>query len=227
MLRCVVGIFWPLLEPASPSQREKARHSNIDDVREIENAPWEHSIDLALSEAIRLSAAEENRRKTAEGKASTYLLMMAALITLLTYLENAVWDSKFGAAPKYITLPILSFSVLYIAFAGFWSFRVVMVGAFHRIDVTDLITIWRKEKDQIPKNLAIELFKMTRFDRDSVNQKISSLKRAHEFMIRGFISFAILIIVAAGWGTWVDFFSKIQSEIPAPAISSGREAAQR
>jgi hypothetical protein len=57
--------------------------SNRDDVEAIARADWSACPEVALEETKRLAGEEERRRQSAEGRASTYLLVAAALVPLL------------------------------------------------------------------------------------------------------------------------------------------------
>ena len=215
-LRCLTDIVWPTLERVSPIDLVESHQGKLDDLTAIKNGRWVTYPEVALEEARRLSAAEEERARSSEGKASTYLLMIAALIALLTYLENAVWDSKFGTAPKFVTLPILSIAVAYMAGAGFWAFRTVTVKVFHRVDATDLVRIWQKSDEHLLSALTAEILSTVRLNREAVNSRVSALRMAHTFMLRGFFSFAILVVVAAGWGVWRETHP---SQVPTSSVS--------
>lgn len=195
-------LVWPVLEDWKPGELWGQRHANRDDVEAIARADWSASPEVALEEARRIAEEEERRRQSAEGRASTYLLVAAALVPLLTSLENAVWDQKMGTAPKWLTLPILALGVLYTMAAGVWAFRTLTVGTFVRVGETDMVKVWQQSGRDPQIALVAELLKATRRNRDTVNAKVSAIKMAHAFMVRGFLAFGLMVLAAAGWGLW-------------------------
>ena len=187
-------------------------------------AAWTHSSELALDEARRMADSEEDRRRTAEGKASTYLLFAGALIPLLTYLETSVWEGKIGTAPKWLSTSILLLAVSYLMGAGVWAFRTVSVGTFHRLDVADLVRIWSSEEPA--KELIRETLVAARMNRDEINKKVSCIKMAHLFMTRAFLAFGMLVAIEAVWeiGHSLPFKFVLTIERTDPAIQVKPEA---
>ena len=96
----------------------------------------------ALNEARQIYQREEERRRTTDTKASGYLLVIATVLPLLTYLESTVWEQKIGTAPEWLSVLILGIAVLHILWAGRWAFRTLTVQSFHTMAGKDLITIW-------------------------------------------------------------------------------------
>ena len=188
-------IVWPRLQGEASSQelRRQLEH----DLTAIQATRWENELDLAVAEARKLEEDETERRRGADARATTYLLVVAALVPLLTYLESAVWDRKTGSAPRALSLAVLLAGVLYLLSSGFWAFRTLQVRVSFRFDAADLARLWAI-KDPRPQ-LIRKLLLISRSNRDGVNQKISCLKMTHEFLIRAFAMFVILIIVEGVW----------------------------
>jgi hypothetical protein len=113
-LRRWLDIIWPTLE--KPTAEEVAGDTAKAQIfaSSLERLNLTSEFDqLALDAARRIEADEGERKRSAEVKASHVLLVIAALIPLLTYLETAIWDAKLGTAPKWLTLLILLTAVAF------------------------------------------------------------------------------------------------------------------
>jgi hypothetical protein len=183
-------LFWPTLEG------ETAEQVPADEIEAIRQADLSQQAALALSEAQRIASDEEERRKTAEAKASNFLLVAAALVPLLTYLETAIWDAKLGTAPKWLTLIILSLAVAYLIGAVVWALRTVAVGTYHRVGSNDVLRIWRAGHNR-DENLARETLIAVRSNQGEINRKVSAVKMTHLFMVRAVLVFCSLLLVQA------------------------------
>lgn len=189
-------LIWPrLIIPEGDAERQ---NQALDaDIHAIQQAKWKKKPGLALAEAHRIADREEDRRQGADSKASSYLLVIAALIPLLTYLESTVWEQKFGTAPRWLSLLILGVAVSYILAAGYWAFKTLKVGRFHTLGANDLITAWTAAD---PENLLVnEILSNYRKNSARVNKKITCIKMAQEFLQKAIFAFGLLIIVQAGW----------------------------
>ena len=194
----IISLIWPMLEKEDLEERTARREANLADVEAIRRMDWARESDLALSEARSLFDNERARRRIADEKASTYLLVTAALLPLLTYLESAIWDQKAGTAPKWLSLPFLLAAVAYLIGNGFWAFRTLKVRSFVTIDASDLLHIWPLEVE--PRaSVTIEYLIAARRNRDPVNEKISAIMLAHDFIVRAFYMFGGLLLAEGGW----------------------------
>ena len=211
-----LDLFWPTLEGPSADEVRNLHESEIADLEAIRVAKFGKAVDLALDQARRVEFDEEERRKTAETKASNFLLVLAALVPLLTYFESAIWDAKTGTAPKYLTLPALVIAVAYLIGAAFWSFRTVAIGTYHRIGIGDAVTLISDE--QSTERLAKSVMMATRRNQEVLNLKVSAAKMAHQFLLRGVLTFCFLLLLQAGFeiaaivGAWP---SNLESSIGA------------
>ena len=204
----IVDFIWPTLEDWDPSELSQERMSNLDDVEAIQASQWRAHSEDALEEARRIASEEDERRRNTENKASTYLLVCAALVPLLTYLEDGIWQEKLGTAPRWLSLPILMIAILYLMRAGLWAFRVLDVGSFARLDANSLIGAWKAPGDPRPR-LIREILTAERYNRGITNRKVSSIKMAHHFIVRVFFIFGILLLVE---GTW-EFFNSFSDHL--------------
>jgi hypothetical protein len=197
-MSALLHLVWPTLKRETSEERTSRHISNLDDVAVIRSNNWSRQPDLALQEAKCLVDSELHRRRISDEKASTYLLVAAALIPLLTYLESAIWDQKAGTAPKWLSLPFLIVAVSYVVGTGFWAFKTLRVSSFVTLDATDLVAIWVTAK-QIEPALAVEYLVVARRNRDVVNEKVGAIMLAHEFLLRAFFMFGALLLIESGW----------------------------
>ena len=199
MITKVRDFFWPVLDRPTASELKEISRSERDDIKSIQKAAWATKSNLAIEEARRLATEEDERRKTVESKASNLLVVATAFIPLLTYLETAILEAKHETAPIWITLPILAVAVSYLCNAGWWAFRAVRVGNYHRVYSIDLVKIWRAGK-LIQKRLVAETLVAIRKNQETVNGKVTAFKMAHEFLLRAIVAFSALLIVRIAFG---------------------------
>ena len=197
-MRALLDLIWPTPDHEDLEERTRRHSANHDDVEAIRKRGWKRDPDLALSEAKCLADGEEARRRIADEKASTYLLVTAALIPLLTYLESTIWDQKAGTAPKWLSLPLLLLGVAYVVGTGFWAARTLRVRSFVTMDAMDLMALWESPGDIRPA-LAAEYLVVARRNRDGVNDKVGAIMLAHEFLLRAFLMFGGLLLAEAAW----------------------------
>jgi hypothetical protein len=192
-----VDFFWPTLEAATAAEAAEDRQSEIRDIEVARAHRWAPNEELTLEEARRLADAEEDRRRSAEGKATTYLLFIAAFAAALIPFLPGILEGKTGAAPGWLIAIILIIAAAYLVAAGIWAFKTLKVGTYHRLDVADLAEIWGNKHPQ--RALVQETFAITRRNYQAVNVKVSCIKMAHAFMARSIVLFGVLIVVEAGW----------------------------
>ena len=188
-------IFWPTLERPPPLNPQTRSLEN--DIRELDQSTWTAAPEQALSEAREIYQREEERRRTTDTKASGYLLVIATVFPLLTYLESTVWEQKLGAVPEWLSLLVLGIAVLHILWAGRWAFKTLTVQTFYAMDSKDLMRIW-SESEPV-QGLVRETLKITRNNSDAINEKISSIKMAHIFLKRGMFWFGLLLLIQVIW----------------------------
>ncbi len=193
----LTDFFWPTLEKPTPAEVEDDDSSERSDIEAARNGGWAQCPELALEEARRLADSEEDRRRTTEGKASTYLLFAAAFAAALIPFLPGILEGKTGSAPRWLIAIILVVAALYLMAAGIWAFRTLRVGTYHRLDVAELAHIWRHKNPR--RALIREALVLARMNYHAVNEKVSCLKMSHEFMARSFLAFGILIAIEAGW----------------------------
>jgi hypothetical protein len=189
--------FWPTLDKLTPAQLEEDDASEAADIAAARAGEWTQNPELAVEEARRLADSEEDRRRATENKASTYLLFAAAMAAALIPFLPGILENKTGSAPRSLIAFILIVAAVYLMAAGIWAFQTLRVGVYHRLDVAELTEIWRHEHPR--RALIGDIFASARMNYRAVNEKVSCIKMAHEFMARSFVAFGILVVVEAGW----------------------------
>lgn len=185
-------LFWPRLDRESEKYKLELKESNEKAINEIEQANWKQ-ISTILEEARRLAINEEDRRKSADTKATIYLVVLTAVIPLLATLMKD-FPNSFQANENWqltILAILLVWAMCYMVAAGIWAFRTIQVSSKHRVDVDELIKL--DGHNQIDVALCKEILKSVRKNRDIVNKKISKMTLAHKFLVRTFVLFVFLL----------------------------------
>lgn len=187
-----IELFWPRLNRTADPDPTLDRDRDL-----IRKTRWGKQIDAALEEAIRLANREEDRRRSADTKASAYLAVVAALMPLVATILSSIWEDKFGTAPKWACVLLVCAAILYTARSGIWAFHALEVRIAHRIDVSSLAGIWTGAGTK--ERLVKETFWATRQNRVGINEKVTSVKMAHAFLFRALIAFVCLLLFSSLW----------------------------
>lgn len=201
----LIEIVWPRLRGLTKSEAAEADAKSIVERRDLSSQSWQRDTDVILEEARRLTGAEAERRKTADTKAATYLTVVGALTTILSSVAPSLSDSKASAALRTISAPLLILAVVYLVTAGVWAFRALRVSMTHRVDTADLVTIWSQRAPKAA--LVVQLLLAVYENRGPVNDKVSRIKMTDAFLVRAFVTFAILLIVQVGWKPAADAYT--------------------
>lgn len=199
MIRGLTDYVWPTLAPMTAAERQSTATELAREVAAIEACSFGTSGGSALEAAKKLAEDEEARRLGAEARASTYLLVIAALIPLLTYLEGTVWGQTFGQAPRWLSLTVLGIAILYLLGAGRWAFWTLGVAAYDRIDASDLVAIGGQAQTAFEEALAKKILVVTRRNRAAVNEKVTGIKMCHLFLRFAVRWFGLLLLLQIGW----------------------------
>src|SRR4051812_5684645 len=95
----LLDLVFPYIEELTPAEKAVVAQRLQRDIAAIEAAAWTPHDERALDEAQKVAASEIERVRTAEGKATTYLAVLAALVPLIITLQAANWEKKAGPAP--------------------------------------------------------------------------------------------------------------------------------
>lgn len=190
-------LAYPRLDTLTPEQTKQANDRRENDRKLISTLKPAKQADIALEEARRIADFETDRRKNADQKATTYLAVVAALIPLILTILATIWTDKPNGAPTWLSVLLLAIAIVYVARAGVWAFRVLEVSASHLPGVSDIDKAWR---DQDPQTyLTRQILTCARLNQDGVNDKVSRIKMAHAFLLRGFLAFTFLLLINIGW----------------------------
>lgn len=199
MIRRLTDFVWPTLTPLTATERRIAETELVQELAVIQGCSFAATGGQAFEAAKKLAEDEEARRVGAEARASTYLLVIAALIPLLTYLEGTVWGQTFGQAPRWMSLTVLGVAILYLLGAGRWAFWTLGVAAYDRIDASDLVAIAGQAKPTFEEALAKKILVVTRRNRDAVNRKVTGIKMCHLFLRFAVRWFGLLLLLQIVW----------------------------
>jgi hypothetical protein len=193
----VVEFFWPRLSTPTTLQLQEKANQHGQDLQLIKDAKWDTHTEIALECARALNEEETERKRSSENKASIYLAVIAAIFPVLISLPKDLYGDQLpGMSAGWQTafLGLFVLGVLYLVSSGIWAFRTLAVSTHNRIDATDIVHLWG-ERDA-SSALIRDLLTTTRMNRDGVNAKVAFIKMAHAFLLRTFIAFAILLLVA-------------------------------
>lgn len=189
----LVDPVFPVVEPFTAAERANAERRLREDLDAIAREDWSPEEARALDEAQRVAAAELDRVKTAESKATTYLATLAALIPLVITIEGSYWERKSGPAPEWLKLAVLAVATVHVAAAGYHAFRALQVSAFQRVTETGLVDAWRSRRPL--RRLTRETLAATRASRDAVNAKVTRVKVTQAHLTRAFAAFIALLLL--------------------------------
>lgn len=186
-------IIWPCLDRGSDADRYRLKESNEKAIYQIERANWK-PIDSILEEARWLALSEEERRKSADTKATIYLAVLTAVIPLSATLIKDLPTSfrTFEYWQLGILIGLFVWTMCYLLAAGIWAFRTIQVSVQYRVDVDELVKL--SNHNQVDAALCKEILKSVRNNRDTVNEKISRMIMAHKFLVRMFVSFILFLM---------------------------------
>lgn len=191
--RRILDLVFPYIEPLDAAQQSAETQRLARDIVAIESVNWAVNGDRALDEAQKVAASEVERVRTAEGKATTYLAVLAALVPVIITLQAANWEKKAGPAPDAARLLVLAVATIYIAAAGYHAFKTLQVSGFQRVGEAEIAAAWRTP---IPlRRLTRGTLLATRRSRDAVNAKITRIRVTHEHLLRAFGTFVLLLLL--------------------------------
>ncbi|MFJ5284824.1 hypothetical protein ACIP66_13360 [Pseudomonas sp. NPDC088429] len=189
--------LWPILErpTAAEVQREGAAAKELH--LSIQQGDWTLGADVALEEGRRLYDAEAERRRSADTKAGIYFAAITALVPVLTSLIPSIWNDKASTVFAVTSLLIFALAVCYLVKAGLWAFHTLKVSRFHQVHSSDLARIVGNSESRVA--LAKEITQAVTANYSLVNEKVTCIKMTHEFLLRAFLTFALLMVVQCLW----------------------------
>ncbi|KTT98220.1 hypothetical protein SB4_11760 [Sphingomonas sanguinis] len=184
---------FPYIEPLTSSQKTAEAKRLEEDQAAIRAAVWDLADERALDEAQKVAAAEMERVRTAEGKATTYLAVLAALVPVIITLQAANWEKKAGPAPDGARLFVLALATVYVAGAGFNAFKTLQVRGFQKVGESEIVAAWRTPTPL--RKLTRGTLLATRNSRAVVNEKVTRILVTHEHLLRAFGIFILLLLL--------------------------------
>ena len=196
--------FWPTVDDWNGASSSRDDPKTKEDVEKIMKTSWANQAELALSKAMEIAGYEEQRRQTSEGKASTCLLVVGALIPLLTYVESIMWQSHTASAPKLLALPLLILGAAYLAATALWGLRALGVANYAVLGTGDMVRVWNEKAADVQQQLIKETLISTRYNQDVINAKVTAYKLTYAFLGRAIVAFALLLILQASFNLYRD-----------------------
>lgn len=189
--------LWPILERPTTAEVQREGAAAIELHLSIQQGDWTLGADVALDEARRLFDAEAERRRSADTKAGIYFAAITALVPVLTSLIPSIWSDKASATFAVTSLFIFALAVCYLVKAGLWAFHTLKVSRFNQVHSSDLARIAGDLESRVA--LAKELTQAVTSNYPLVNEKVTCIKMTHEFLLRAFLTFALLMVVQGLW----------------------------
>ncbi len=167
------------------------------DIADINSTLWTGNTAAFLEEARRLRDKEAARKLSAETKSQIYLAALLAIVPVmisLTGKDGILGDLKFERYYDVAAFVCMVISIIYGVGAFSSAFRSLRVQAFHRVDVEDLVCKAGRQLDE--EYIIKEILKSVRYDRSSVNQKVSYVRvtRSHILLMSGFLLAALFFV---------------------------------
>ncbi|PPC94858.1 MAG: hypothetical protein CTY33_02935 [Methylotenera sp.] len=215
-LELISELIWPFVKSLTQQEITQNDLAIKDDNSAITKASWGKNPNLFLEELHRMYDEEQERRRAADTKASNYLLVAAALISILTYFGGLLGDelpsSKVAAIIGYFATTAIVFAVLYIMGFVWWSFKALKASSYETLGTVDLTKFTKSTSAQAKKNLIISLAKSIRSNQDQTNKKMTFVNLSHLFLFRIFIMFSIIAILQC----LISIASKINADTNQP-----------
>lgn len=195
--------MWPSLVPLTSEEKVEDDEWARLLASSVQASNWSKDSEVVLEESRRLFDAEVDRRKGADAKAGIYLAAITALIPVLVSLLPTLWSDKSSKWLGCLGLFIFIWAVAYLLRAGAWAFRTLQVAGFAQLGPGELVKSWNKKTPKAA--LAKQLSSAVLHNYPLVNRKVSGIKMTHEYLLRAFLSFTILLVLQVMWpvGAWV------------------------
>jgi hypothetical protein len=212
MIRTICDFFWPTLSKTSALEESENTALETENIKKIDATGIEADhLSAALDVANRIYREEGDRATSSETKSFHLLLVIAALVPILTYLETAIWEGKFGTAPKWLSIAVLMIAVVYLVGAAFWAIRAISVSTYHTIGASDFVNIWSSPSplEKLTKDILAAAIK----NQKTVNSKVSRVTMAIKFLLRSIVAFSALILVEGFWEIGVPLIPRLRAAL--------------
>ncbi len=189
--------IWPTLEVIEDAEKIRLAEKRKQDLEMIRTAVIDHDAEILIEEARRLADLENDRRKTAETKAAIYLTFVGVLSPILATIAPEALNPRDGWAKLIATLALFLLAGAYLLRCGAWAFQAIAVRSSAHPDAVELVGFWSSSDRKA--ELAKDLLKCARLNRQGVNDKVTAIKMAHEFATRAFLTFILALLIRAAW----------------------------
>jgi hypothetical protein len=212
MMRAICDFIWPTLSRITAFEENENAALESEQIKKIDSVVIEADhLSIASEVAKGIYRQEEARVTSSEAKSFYLLLVTAALVPILTYLESAIWENKFGTAPKWLSIGILLIASGYLVGAAFWAIRTVSVRTYHTIGASDFADIWNSKSPlaKLTKDTLAAAIK----NQSVVNSKVSSVNMAIKLLLRAIVAFSALLFVEGFWEIGVPLLPKLRAAL--------------
>jgi hypothetical protein len=196
-LKAIRELIFPLLEKPSPEQIQDQRNKLGDDVLRINSTDWNKNADLIHTDTVRLYQEECQRKSSADVKAGIYLAAVTAFAPVLVSMIPKLLVFNHYIYLVYLSLVISLLATFYLLMSGYWAFKTLKVSVSYRLDIGELIEINNNAR---PKCAYIkDMMTVITHNKIAVNSKVTCIKMAHEYLLRTFTMFIILLLMQITW----------------------------
>lgn len=177
-------IFWPLMEKENPT---------LNDEECLELKILDESLDTALELNSKIAAAEEDRRKSVEGKAAL-LLSTISIATSVIVAANALVtvNKEFSIAGK-ISVSISFVLTIYTLRTVWFAIKALERGAYQVLDFNDINI--GCSKSEYKKTIIMKLRGQTIYNQRAINKKVDWLTLSQEYYKRSLIIISLYALV--------------------------------
>jgi hypothetical protein len=190
--------FWPLLEKETIKPPENL---NPEEIKVIPD-----QLERTLNLSIHCYEAENERKKTIEGKSSLFIGTISIITSVIIGVTTVLVKSDDFRDSILILAFLLFFLTLYMARTIWFSIKALERKSFNSISIDDLLI--SDQNDQYYKKLIAEISNKLRKNALIINSKVDYMTMAQEYFKRSIVivvlyAFTILILLTSKFG--IDF----------------------
>lgn len=222
-------LVWPRPDKETAAERAKYTQEDKESIERIKD--WQGNADpdinLYLDAARRVVDEENQRKSSADTRATAFIAAIATLIPLMTWALGSSPPACERGLPCIVWATVFTVAVVYLSRAALWSLRTLAVANYYVIGVEDLVQMNREKKGTATKELIKKTLLVARKNRDTINGKLTDIKIAQRCFVNGIIVLACLL-AADPWLRFSLSTAKTASSTTFPAscpLSSSAPAA--
>lgn len=228
-LKSFFDLVWPRPDKETAAERAQYDQEDKESIERIQD--WhgnaDPDINLYLDAARRVVDEENQRKSSADTRATAFIAAIATLIPLMTWALGSSPPACERGLPCIVWATVFTVAVVYLARAALWSLRTLAVANYYVIGVEDLVRMNREKKGVATKELIKKTLLVARKNRDTINGKLTDIKIAQRCFVNGIIVLACLL-AADPWLRFSLSTAKAASSTTPPAscpLSSSAPAA--